>query len=95
MKRIIAALALVSVPALMMMQVLQSYRYAAALEEAERFEDVQEDRLEENKRLLAGIAVFSAPERVYKVGTDDLGLDEADPESVMQVRFPDDFEVNP
>ena len=95
MKRIIGCLVLLSVPVLMMMQALQSYRYAAALEEAERFEEVQEDRLEENKRLLAGIAVFSAPERVYEVGTDDLGLDQADPESVLQVHFPDDFEVNP
>ena len=89
MMRLFSILVLVSVPLLMMLQVLQSYRYAVALEDAENYEAVQLDMLEDNKRILAGIAVFSAPARVYRVAEESLELAPASPEKVLQVRFPD------
>jgi len=90
MRRILISLALVSIPLLMMLQVLQGYRFATASEETRVSEALQLDKLEENKRLLAGIAVYDAPERIYKVAEDSLGLSEADPENVLLVRFPED-----
>ena len=86
------SLVLVSIPFLMMLQVLQGYHYAVAVEETASSEEQQMDKLEENKRILAGIAVFDAPERIYQVAEDSLGLREADPESVLLVRFPDSGE---
>ncbi len=90
MRRILMSIALVSVPLLMMLQVLQGYRYAAAVEEMEVSESTQLDRLEENKRILAGIAVYNAPARIYQVSEDSLNLSEADPDNILLVRFPED-----
>ncbi|OQX29003.1 MAG: hypothetical protein B0D92_05885 [Spirochaeta sp. LUC14_002_19_P3] len=89
MKKIFFAAILLSIPVIMMTRVLQAYRYAVALEEMENYEQLIKDRLESNKRLLAGIAVFSAPERVYKIGKIDLGLIPADAENVAQVELPE------
>ncbi len=89
MKHVLAALILVSIPALLMMKALQSYRYTVALEEIGVYEGAQEELLEENKRLLAGIAVFSAPERVHTLGKGPLELNPADHENVLQVQLPE------
>ena len=93
MRRVLVSLALISVPLLMMLQVLQGYRFAVAVEETQVSEAQQLDKLEENKRILAGIAVYDAPERIYQVAEKSLGLREADPESVLLVRFPDNNEA--
>ncbi|RKX78124.1 MAG: cell division protein FtsL [Spirochaetes bacterium] len=93
MRRVLVSLALISVPLLMMLQVLQGYRFAVAVEETQVSEAKQLDKLEENKRILAGIAVYDAPERIYQVAEKSLGLREADPESVLLVRFPDNNEA--
>lgn len=87
MKRIVVLLIIVSVPLLLMARVFQAYRYTVMLETAEGYEVLQKQRLDENKKLLAAIAIFSAPGRVYKVGTEDLGLKPAEAENVMHVKF--------
>jgi hypothetical protein len=93
MRRIFAALALLSIPVLMMLQVLQGFRYAVAVEEMDSLEVVQKDRLEENKRILAGIAVYDAPQRIYQVARESLELTPAASENVLQVIFPDETEA--
>ncbi len=83
------SLLLASVPVLLMLQVLQAYRYVSATEDISDMESLQEERLEENRRLVAGIAVFDSPERVYSVASESLGLEPVRPENVLQVRFPE------
>ena len=90
MRKLLFSLLLASVPLLLMLQVLQAYRYVVATEEIADLESLQEERLEENRRLVAGIAVFDSPERVYGVAVDSLGLEAADPDKVLQVRFPEE-----
>jgi hypothetical protein len=94
MRRVLVSLAIISIPVLMMLQVLQGYRYRVAIEEMGGLETVQQDRLEENKRILAGISVYDAPTRIYQVAEESLGLTEADPENVLQVIFPDETGEN-
>lgn len=93
MRRVLVSLVLISVPLLMMLQVLQGYHFAVAVEETQASEEQQLDKLEENKRILAGIAVYDAPERIYQVAEKSLGLAESDPENVLLVRFPEEDEV--
>ena len=95
MKRVLAAVVLTSIPVLMMLQVLQAYRYAVASEDIAGLERLQAERLDENNKLLAGIAVYDSPERIYGVAEESLGLRPADPENVLQVRFADEVEVLP
>jgi hypothetical protein len=94
MRRVLVSLAIISIPVLMMLQVLQGYRYRVAIEEMDGLETVQQDRLEENIRILAGISVYDAPTRIYQVAEESLGLTEADPENVLQVIFPDETGEN-
>ena len=65
----------------------QSTRYAALDREVRRLEAVQEDWVENNKRLIAGIAVLSSSERIENIATNDLSLIKAEPENVLQVRI--------
>ena len=94
MKKLLYSLLLGSVPLLLMLQVLQAYRYISATEEIAHLQRLQEDGVETNRRLVAGIAVFDSPERVYGVASESLGLEPAEPERVMQVRFPETDEGN-
>jgi hypothetical protein len=93
MRRVLFILALASVPLLLMLQVFQGYRYAIAVEDAEGLKIMQQDSLEKNKKTLAGIAVYSAPERIYQVAGESLGLAAADEAKVLQVRFSGETEV--
>ncbi len=92
MKRILSVLILLSIPSLMMLQIFQAYRYVTVREEMVAAESRQKDLLEKNRRLQAGIAVYDAPERIYGVAVDSLGLKNAAPEDVLQVRFPENPE---
>ena len=95
MRRILSVLILISIPALMMLQMFQAYRYVTVREGMVDSEARQQDMLEKNKRLQAGIAVFDAPERIYQVAEESLGLKPADPEDVLLVRFPETEEAAP
>ena len=88
MKRLITTLVLASVPVLLMVRGVQAYRYSIALEAIESYRVMQEESLEENKRLLAGIAVYSAPERIYSISNEYLRLESADQTKVVQVQLP-------
>lgn len=92
MKRCIAVLMLASIPVLLMARVFQAYLYAVLVEEAGDIERLQQDRLEENKRLIAGIAVFSAPQRVFSIAKGELNLRNADSEKVLHIRIPEKSE---
>ena len=88
MKRFVSGLILLSIPVLMMLQMLQAYRYVTVRDGMVDAEERQQDLLEKNRRLQAGIAVFDAPARIFRVADESLGLEPADPENVLQVRFP-------
>jgi hypothetical protein len=65
----------------------QSARYAELERETRRLEAVQEDWVESNKRLVAGIAVLASSERINHIALRDLGLSRIRPEDVLQIRI--------
>ncbi|HOX47821.1 MAG TPA: cell division protein FtsL [Spirochaetia bacterium] len=74
-----AAIALVlSAPLLLVAAVWQAGRYAALAAEARRLEAAQEEWIEQNKKLLASIAVLSSRERAASLAAE-LGLEKAGP----------------
>ena len=89
MRRLVSTLALVSVPVLLMLQVLQGYRYEMGLQEMARMENEVETRLEDNGRIVTGIAVFDAPARIHRVAEEALELSSPSPGDVLQVRLPE------
>ena len=65
----------------------QSVRYMKLDRDVRRLEAVQEDWVESNKKMIAGIAVLSSSSRVEQVAVHDLGLSKIRPEDVLQVRI--------
>jgi cell division protein FtsL len=92
MRKLLSLLVLSSIPALMLFQMLQAYRYMTVREDMIASETRQEDLLEKNRRLQAGIAVFDAPARIFRVAEETLGLESADSEDIIHVRFPESAE---
>ena len=65
----------------------QSARYRELTWDVERLETLQEEWVESNKRLIAGIAVLSSPERIEHIAKNELGLVKKVPEEVLQIRI--------
>jgi cell division protein FtsL len=76
-----------TIPLFLGLNVWQSNRYANLKEEIDRLEQAQADWVESNKRLIAGIAVLSSPERIEHIARDELGLRKIRPEDVLQVKI--------
>jgi len=76
-----------SIPLLLGIVAWQSTRYAELERNVRRLEAVQEDWVEGNRRLIAGIAVLSSSGRIGQVAVRDLGLSAIRPENVLQVRI--------
>lgn len=78
---------IITMPLLLGLTAWQSSRYTSLRREINRLEATQEDWVESNKRLIAGIAVLTSPERIEKIAKNDLRLRKIRPEDVLQVRI--------
>ncbi|MDR1031171.1 MAG: septum formation initiator family protein [Treponema sp.] len=76
-----------TIPLLLGLSAWQSSRYAALERQVEQLEADQEAWIENNKNLIAGIAVLSSPERIEKIARNELGLSKIHPENVLQIRI--------
>jgi cell division protein FtsL len=76
-----------SIPLFLGIIAWQSSRYAALEREVKQLEVSQEEWIENNKRLIAGVAVLSSPKRIEKIARDELGLSKVHPEDVLQIRI--------
>jgi cell division protein FtsL len=76
-----------TIPLLLGITAWQSTRYNELDREVRRLEAVQEDWVENNKRLIAGIAVLSSSERIEQIAIHDLALKKIRPEDVLQIRI--------
>ncbi|MCL2232426.1 MAG: cell division protein FtsL [Treponema sp.] len=76
-----------TIPILLGLVAWQSTRYAELDRTVRRLEAAQEDLVEGNRRLIAGIAVHSSSGRIGQVAVNDLGLTKIRPEHVLQIRI--------
>ena len=65
----------------------QTVRYKELDRNVRRLEAVQEEWVERNKKMIAGIAVLSSSRRIEQVAIYDLGLSKIRPEDVLQVKI--------
>jgi cell division protein FtsB len=85
--RIFLYLITLTIPLFLGAAAWQSARYAELEEEVHQLELSQEDWVDSNKRLIAGIAVLSSSERIEYIAKNDLGLVKKRPEEVLQIRI--------
>ena len=81
---IIAAIAII--PLLFCANVWQSFRYSSLKREISRLEAVQVELLEQNKRYIAGISVLETPQRIDRLGQNNLGLSRPGEEMFITIR---------
>jgi cell division protein FtsB len=77
----------ITIPLLLGAVVWQAERYAALERSVRILEAEQEEWVESNKKLIAGIAVLSSAERIEYIAVHDLGLVKIRPEDVLQIRI--------
>lgn len=76
-----------TIPLLLGLLAWQSARYRDLERAVTRLEDSQEDWVESNRRLIAGNAILSSPERIEHIAVKELGLSKIQPEHVLQIRI--------
>jgi cell division protein FtsL len=76
-----------TLPLFLVGSVLQARRYNALQKEVNRLEVVQEEWIESNKRLIAGIGLLSSAERIEHIAREELGLMKKQPEDILQIRI--------
>ena len=76
-----------TIPLFLGLAAWQSVRYTELERNVRDLEAAQEEWIENNKRLIAGIAVLSSTSRIGQVAEKDLGLSKLSPENVLQIRI--------
>ena len=84
-KRIFFYCLILSIPAFLALTAWQTSRYGDLEREIKKLEKAQEEWVENNKRLIAGIMLFSSPDRIERIARDELGLQKKQPEEVLQI----------
>lgn len=87
MKKLLFYLTALSVPALLGLAAWQSARYGDLERELRRLERSQQEWVENNKRLIAGVALLSSPGRIEYIARDELGMKKKRPEEVLQIHI--------
>jgi len=77
----------ITIPIFLGIAVWQSVRYMELDRSTRRLEAAQKDWVENNKKLIAGIAVLSSSLRIEQIAVNDLGLLKIRPEDVLQIRI--------
>jgi hypothetical protein len=78
-----------TLPLFLGVSVVQARKYAALQRDVRRLEVIQEEWIESNKRLIAGIILYSSPDRIGRIAAEDLGLTKKQPEEILQIRIED------
>jgi cell division protein FtsL len=86
-KRLLLYLAVITMPLLLALVVWQSTRYTDLEREIAGLEAAQEEWVESNKRLIAGIAMLSSSERIENIARSDPELVRVKPEDILQIRI--------
>lgn len=74
MRKVLILFLAILLPCFLILEVWGGYRFRKLEEEIQALEKVQEEWIEKNKRLLAGIAVYNSPDRIEKIATEELEM---------------------
>jgi cell division protein FtsL len=91
-KKIIFYLMVLSIPLLLGVVSWQSARYGDLERELARLEKSQQEWIENNKRLVAGVSLLSSPDRIEHIARDELGMEKKQPEEVLLIHIAENGE---
>jgi cell division protein FtsL len=73
---------------LLFLNTWQGYRFERLKREAQQLEAEQRDWLEQNKKLVAALAVLASPRRIESIAVTELGLKRLQPSELATVVAP-------
>jgi cell division protein FtsL len=76
-----------TIPLFLGLLVWQSNRYQNLSGQLYNLEKTQEEWIESNKRLIAGIAEYSSPERIGSLAKNTSDLQKIQPEHLLQIKI--------
>ncbi len=79
---------LIALAGVFLLNVWQSFRYTQMERELTRIHRSHHATLEENKRLIVGIAGLRSPRRIRAIAEEDLGLEPARADRIQRIDFP-------
>jgi len=85
MRRLSILIVALLVAFLFFMGTWQGFRYQQLVREVRMLEEEQRSWLEKNKKLIAGLAVFSSPERIEHIAREQLELNRITSSRVIKV----------
>lgn len=88
MKRTLRLLVIMTIPAFVFVNIYQTYRYQTVGQSVALLERHEKSWLEQNKRIIAGIAVLSSPARIDQIAAGKLGLKQRTLEPTLRVTAP-------
>jgi cell division protein FtsL len=74
---------------LLFLNTWQGYRFESLKRDVQAMEAEQRDWLEQNKKLVAAVAVLSSPQRIQRVAEEELGLKKPERSSLATVVVPE------
>jgi cell division protein FtsL len=74
---------------LLFLNTWQGYRFESLKRDVQAMEAEQRDWLEQNKKLVAAVAVLSSPERIQRIAEKDLALRKPERSSLATVVLPE------
>jgi cell division protein FtsL len=89
MKRWYVLLIAVLLPLAAFLNVWQVFRYRELEKSIAALEDTQQELIEKNKRLIAGISVLQSPQRLEKLAAEELELEKLGPGRLIRIRIPE------
>ncbi|MFO8043645.1 MAG: cell division protein FtsL [Alkalispirochaeta sp.] len=75
------------VPMLFVVNVWQSHRFVSLQQDLETIQNTHLQLLEENKRLVVGIAGLRSPTRVRTIAEEDLGLSPVSADRIQRIEI--------
>ena len=78
-----------SIPALLVVNGIQSKKYAALEREVEELEKKQEELVVQNKKLITDISLLSSSDRIENIAENELGMRKAETEEIVRVEMKD------
>ncbi|MBR1912921.1 MAG: septum formation initiator family protein [Treponema sp.] len=86
---IMVCLIALSIPALLVMNGIQSRKYTDLERQISELEKKQADLIEQNKKLITDISLLSNTDRIEKIARDNLNMRPAETDEIVRVEMKD------
>lgn len=94
MSKRLRLLLIITIPVFVFINIYETYSYQQLDRSVVSLENQQKNWLEHNKRIIAGIAVLSSPERIDQIAKDKLGLKQRPLAPTLRIRVPQESGTN-